>query len=430
MDRSFNEAEMAEIQRMFDFMRVGADRRAQIIDAANYVLARGGTANVSLFGWCIDPNPGDYITMRCSIDVFVGTKWRPEERGFSTNRSMRDVESLIVTLTLGDTKGSAVPNQEDVDTMVQFGFRAAKIIMPPYSWSSEAPFLRARLVIGRSKAHTEKYGSTYRRGQVTELDEPSAKPRRAVKAPSKVQPIEKRPSKRPAKSEPVALVAVNEVARVRAQDVRSELARIATWPNVRGAVPKVSTAAAIGMLRGTVALPMGSVAKPAKKAKRSTNTGPEADCARMLAAKRWGKPWPPDEARQRRCERRVEPEVIEAEFVEVPSEPTRASRAGCFATSRRPNGRARGAVDGRGAARRSVSRSALARGRSSGTALDDTRARVSVWIGRAHLMLRSRVHEGRHLVSVSLLDEGNEAAQARRLLHARSQRRPRWSTRW
>jgi hypothetical protein len=405
MDRSFNEAEMAEIQRMFDFMRVGADRRAQIIDAANYVLARGGTATVSLFGWCIDPNPGDYITMRCSIDVFVGTKWRPEERGFSTNRSMRDVESLIVTLTLGDTKGSAVPNQEDVDTMVQFGFRAAKIIMPPYSWSSEPPFLRARLAIGRSKAHTEKYGSTYRRGQVTELDEPSAKQRRAVKAPSKEQP-----NKRPAKPEPVALVAVSEVAPVRAPDVRSELARIATWPNVRGAVPKVSTAAAMGMLRGPVALPMGSVAgaagKPAKKAKRSTNTGPEADCARMLAAKRWGKPWPPSKPANDAPPTR-EPEVIEAEFIE--DAPTvhpswlfrdftgrMVERAVLLMGETLLDDPFRDRVGARKVERHS---------------LDDTRARLSLWIGRKHLMLRSRVHEGRHLVSVSLLDEGNEVAR-------------------
>jgi hypothetical protein len=120
------------------------------------------------------------------------------------------------------------------------------------------------------------------------IPDPSVEPRRAVKAPS-----------RATKPETVAL-----------------LARIATWPNVRGAVPKVSTAAAIGMLRGTVALPMGSVAKPAKKARRSTNTGPEADCARMLAAKRWGKPWPPSKPDNDAPPPR-EPEVIEAEFIEV-----------------------------------------------------------------------------------------------------------------
>jgi hypothetical protein len=398
MDRSFNDEELAEIRRMFDFMHVGADRRAQILDAANYVLARGGTANISLFGWCIDPNPGDYITMHCSVDVFVGTKWRPDERGFSTNRSMRDVESLIVSLTLGDTKGSAVPNQEDVDTMVQLGFRAAKIVMPAYSWSSDLPFLRARLVIGRSKALTEKYGSSYSRGQATARDV-AAKPTRSNKLPSKK-----------AKPQPFAVVAVNDVAPAKSADVRSELARIATWPNVRGAVPKVSTAAAMGMLRGPVALPMGSVVvpevKPAKKGKRSTNTCPEADCARMLAAKRWGKPWPPSKPANDAPAVR-EPELIEAEFVELAPKvhPSWLFKDFTGRSEER-------AVLLIGEAMLDDSfRDRVGARKVERHALDDTRARISLWIGRKHLMLRSRVHDGRHLVSVSLLEEANEVAR-------------------
>ncbi|MFO0562434.1 MAG: DUF3560 domain-containing protein [Polyangiales bacterium] len=400
MDRSFNEAELAEIGRMFDFMRVGPERRAQIIDGANYVLARGGTARVSLFGWCTDPNPGDYVSMRCLMDVFVGREWDLATRRYVPARGnkgpdyVRDVESMIVELTLGDVPGAAIPREEDVDTLVQLGFRQTRIFDPPYAWSSEPRTLRARMVIGRSKAQAEKIGANYERGQVTQSEAPA-------KAPAK-RPAAKKPRVEKKIERFVAMPAANEPAPV----VRSELARVVTWPKVTSAkVPKVSTVKAVAMLRAPAALPMGTIAtKP--KSKRSTNTGPEADCARMLAAKRWGKPWPPKPANDVAPKR--DPEVIEAEFVEAPR--ANVHESWLF----------------RDFAGRVVERAVLVMGEAllddpfrdrvgarkvEKHSLDDTRARVSVWIGRKHLMLRSRIHEGRHLVSVSLMDGANEAAR-------------------
>ncbi|MFO0561172.1 MAG: DUF3560 domain-containing protein [Polyangiales bacterium] len=407
MDRTFNEAELAEIRRMFDFMCVGPDRRAQIIDAANYVLARGGTARVSLFGWCTDPNPGDYTSMRCSMEVFVGREWDLATRRYRPARGnkgpdfVRDVESMIVELTLGDMEGAAIPRGEDVDTLVQLGFRQARIFDPPYSWSSEPQTLRARMVIGRSKAQAEKIGTDYERGQ--ESGGSSEAPVRAKK--------ERAPKRKAPKVERfVAASPANELAEIAKSEpergVPSALARVVSWPRAtRATMPKVSTVAAVAMLRGPAALPMGAIAKE-RKSKRSTSTGPEADCARMLAAKRWGKPWPPKAANDVVATR--EPEVIDAEFVEAPS--ARVHESWMF----------------RDYTGQSVERAVLIMGEAllddpfrdrvgarkvEKHALDDTRARVSVWIGRKHLMLRSRVHDERHLVSVSLVDDANEVAR-------------------
>jgi hypothetical protein len=173
---------------------------------------------------------------------------------------------------------------------------------------------------------------------------------------------------------------------------------------------KVSTAAAIAMLKKPAVVPSGAAVSSTSKSKRSLSTGPVADCARMLAAKRWGKPWPPVEAPTATVSRR-EPEVIEAEFVEATAVP-RVHPSWTF-------------VDFNG---RTTERPVLVLGEAllddpfrdrvgarkvEKYSLGDNGARVGLWIARHRVTLTVRLEPSGVRVGIELLDARGNAAVAR-----------------
>ncbi len=173
---------------------------------------------------------------------------------------------------------------------------------------------------------------------------------------------------------------------------------------------KVSTAAAIAMLKKPAVVPGGAAVSSTPKSKRSTNTGPVADCARMLAAKRWGKPWPPVAASTAPASHR-EPEVIEAEFVET-APVRRVHPSWTF-------------VDFAG---RTTERPVLLLGEAllddpfrdrvgarkvEKYSLGDNGARVGLWIAKHRVMLTARLEPSGVRVGIELLDARGNAAVAR-----------------
>lgn len=128
-ERVFDADQVAELERMFDFMGVSAERRARIVEACDYATARMGSATVQIDGYCADPDPGsDYGSTSCSRDVKISTPSKeanPDpyyhpDRGIFGPRVVDAAYSLSVWIYLSGANRNL---GEDADFFRSLGFR-------------------------------------------------------------------------------------------------------------------------------------------------------------------------------------------------------------------------------------------------------------------------------------------------------------------